>query len=151
MPRAKRNYRVIRALAHKAWREGEHDLEKLADSFNLGVRTIEKWKREDDWQSTEVSIVELHARVERLILEAECVALEDYIKDPENKEKQSLVNMIKHHKEQFAPSKELNQYVIKFMQGVVDFAIENGLEGLREQFQEHGREIADFLRVSNNG
>ena len=114
-------------------------------------RTLEKWRREDDWQGAEVTIVELQAKAERLILEAECVALEDYINDPENKEKQSLINLIKHHKEQFAPSKELNQYVIKFMQGVVDFAIENGLEVLREQFQEHGREIADHLRVSNNG
>ncbi|MCB5263001.1 MAG: hypothetical protein M0Q16_07940 [Candidatus Cloacimonetes bacterium] len=151
MARARRNYKVIRALAYKAWREGEHDLEKLANSFHLGVRTLEKWRREDDWQGAEVTIVELQAKAERLILEAECVALEDYINDPENKEKQSLINLIKHHKEQFAPSKELNQYVIKFMQGVVDFAIENGLEVLREQFQEHGREIADHLRVSNNG
>ncbi len=151
MPREKRDYKVIKALAKDSWRSGERDLQRLATAFDVGIRTIEKWRRDDKWQEAEVSVVELKAKAEKLILEAEIAALEDYIENPKDKEKQSLANMIKNHKEQFAPTKDLNSYIIKFISQVMEFAIENGLDTLRKELQENGRELAEFLRKSNNG
>jgi len=151
MPRAKRNYKLIRTLACQNWIEGEEDLQKLADTYNVGVRTIEKWKREDGWQNREVTLVELRAKVEQLLLEASIKALEDYVANPTNQEKQSLVLLMKQFQKELSPAKELNAYIIKFLEQVIDFCIEKGFDELREQMQEHGHELCEYLRTRNNG
>ncbi len=151
MPREKRNYKLIREQAHNMWSDGEKDLSVIASMYRVSPRTIEKWRREDNWVDAEVTEAELKKRLDKSMIQASIKAFEDYSDNPTDKEKQSLVFLIKHFQKQLDPVKELNNYILLFCEQVVDYFVKEGMDQERELFQANLRDIAEYLRVRNNG
>jgi uncharacterized protein (DUF2164 family) len=151
MPKAKRDYKLIREQAKNAWLNGEKNLENLAKLYHVGLRTLEKYKREDKWADLELSDVHLDQKLERVMKEASIKAFEDYITNPADKEKQSLTNLIKHLEKKLNPTKELNDYILKFLDQLIDYLYEQGMDDVAQAVQANIHDIAEHLRVKNNG
>jgi hypothetical protein len=151
MPREKRNYKLIKEQAHSMWRDGEKDLSVIASMYRVSPRTIEKWRREDNWVDAEVTEAQLKQKLDKVMMEASIKAFEDYTENPTDKEKQSLVFLIKHFQKQLSPAKELNNYILMFCEQVVDYFIQQGMDQERELFQANLHGLAEYLRTRNNG
>jgi uncharacterized protein YeeX (DUF496 family) len=76
-------------------------------------------------------------------------ALREYAKNPADTAIQSLVSMMKQDQKDRQPSKELNDYIVKFLDQVTDFMIEKGHETLLKQFQAILHDLAEYLRLRN--
>jgi hypothetical protein len=60
-----------------------------------------------------------------------------------------LVSLIKQNQKDSEPSKELNDYIVRFLDQVTDFMIEKGHETLLKQFNGIVIDLAEYLRVRN--
>ena len=82
-------------------------------------------------------------------LKALIQALREYAKNPADTALQSLVSLIKQNQKDSEPSKELNDYIVRFLDQVTDFMIEKGHETLLKQFNGIVIDLAEYLRVRN--
>jgi hypothetical protein len=75
--------------------------------------------------------------------------LREYAKFPADTALQSLVNLIKQDQKDSEPAKELNDYIVRFMDQSTDFMIEKGYETLLKQYQAIVLDLAEYLRQRN--
>ena len=57
--------------------------------------------------------------------------------------------MMKQDQKDREPSKELNDYIVRFLDQATDFMIEKGYETLLKQFQGIVMDLAEYLRTRN--
>jgi len=146
-----KDYREKKAACYEKYRQGETDEKKLSVIFGVSALTVKKWITSGNWKQEADEIAELERKINENMMKALNAGLEQYTKDPQNSSLQSLVQLIKDYIKRTQPTKELNEYIIKFLEQSVDYFIGKGLEDLRVMFQEQLVELADYLRVKNNG
>jgi len=146
-----RKYEIKREAALEKYKEGLTDPEKLSVLFDVRPSTVETWIWKYGWKELAKEVIDLEKTIERNMLIALNKGLEAYIENPADTSLQSLVALLKEQMNKNKPSRELNEYIVKFLGQTVDFFIGKGLEDMRQSFQENLIELAEYLRVKNNG
>ena len=144
-----KEFREKKDMAFELYLGGKMDPKDLATMVGCSPVTISKWIKAGKWDNLSKEEKRLDNKLAISRKKALLAALDEYAKDPKNTALQSLVSMLKQAQKQDAPSKELNDHIVKFMDQVTNFMIEKGYEGMLKQFQAIVMELAEYLRVRN--
>ena len=144
-----REFRIKRDNCKEAYLNGKTDPLELAVIFGVSDITVRKWVKSGKWDELLKEENQLDHEIAIARKKALIQALREYAKNPADTAIQSLVSMMKQDQKDRQPSKELNDYIVKFLDQVTDFMIEKGHETLLKQFQSILHDLADYLRVRN--
>lgn len=144
-----RDYRIKRAECERMYLDGKTDASELAAIFSVKPATVEGWIRKYGWKTQEAKQRDIEAEIIRLADEALLVALEEFKKDPANKDLQSLRGMFKEFLERRKPARKFLDYVIKFQEQFKDFCLTKGHLELWETYRQVGQEFSEYLRIHN--
>jgi uncharacterized protein YeeX (DUF496 family) len=144
-----REFRIKRDNCKEAYLNGKTDPTELAVIFGVSDITVRKWVKSGKWDELFKEENQLDHEIAIARKKALIQALREYAKNPADTAIQSLVSMMKQDQKDRQPSKELNDYIVKFLDQVTDFMIEKGYETLLKQFQSILHDLADYLRVRN--
>jgi len=144
-----REFRIKRDNCKEAYLNGKTDPTELAVIFGVSDITVRKWVKSGKWDELFKEERQLDHEISIARKKALIQALREYAKNPADTAIQSLVSMMKQDQKDRQPSKELNDYIVKFLDQVTDFMIEKGHETLLKQFQSILHDLADYLRVRN--
>ena len=144
-----REFRIKRDNCKEAYLNGKTDPLELAVIFGVSDITVRKWVKSGKWDELFKEENQLDHEIVIARKKALIQALREYAKNPADTAIQSLVSMMKQDQKDRQPSKELNDYIVKFLDQVTDFMIEKGHETLLKQFQSILHDLADYLRVRN--
>ncbi len=128
---------------------GNTDSANLAAIFNVSERTILRWIASYGWATEKSEEQQLEAEIDKAVKKALLEALRNYKDNPGEVALQSLTSLLKQYMQKNKPAKELNEYILLFVEQVVDYALDNDLESLREIWQENLVKIAEYLRAKN--
>lgn len=142
-------FREKKEMAFEAFIGGKTSPKELAALVGCSPVTVGKWIAAGKWDKIEGEERKWDRKIAVARKKALLAALEQYAADPKNTALQSLVSMLKAEERKGAPSRELNEYIVKFLDQVTDFMIEKGYEGLLKQFQAQVMELAEYLRMRN--
>ncbi len=142
-------FREKRNLAFEAYIGGKTNPQELADLVGCSPVTVGKWIKAGKWDKIEGEERRLTREISIARKKALITALKEYAKDPKNTALQSLVAIIKQEQKREAPGKELNEYIVTFLDQATDFMIERELSGLLKQFQANLMDMAEYLRQRN--
>ena len=149
MPNNK-HYRAARRSAKEAYLSGERNVALLAETYGVSPRTIYNWIKTGRWDERAQEELTLGARSEVAAKRALVTALEEFAEDPKNQDLRSLVAFLRSEQKRQEPAKELNTYIVKFLDQLTDFLIEKEYPGLLKEFQAITFDLADYLRVRNS-
>ena len=144
-----REFRIKRDNCKEAYLNGKTDPAELAVIFGVSDITVRKWVKSGKWGELFKEENQLDHEIAIARKKALIQALREYAKNPADTAIQSLVSMMKQDQKDRQPSKELNDYIVKFLDQVTDFMIEKGHETLLKQFQSILHDLAEYLRVRN--
>jgi len=144
-----REFRIKRDNCKEAYLNGKTDPTELAVIFGVSDITVRKWVKSGKWDELFKEENQLDHEIAIARKKALIQALREYAKNPADTAIQSLVSMMKQDQKDRQPSKELNDYIVKFLDQVTDFMIEKGHETLLKQFQSILHDLAEYLRVRN--
>jgi uncharacterized protein YjcR len=144
-----REFRIKRDNCKEAYLNGKTDPLELAVIFGVSDITVRKWIKSGKWDELFKEENQLDHEIAIARKKALIQALREYAKNPADTAIQSLVSMMKQDQKDRQPSKELNDYIVKFLDQVTDFMIEKGHETLLKQFQSILHDLAEYLRVRN--
>lgn len=136
-------------MAFEAYIGGKTDPRALAEMVGCSPITVGKWIKAGKWDKIEGEQRRLTREISVARQKVLLVALKEYAKDPKNTALQSLVSIIKQEQKREAPGKELNEYIVTFLDQVTDFMLERELVGLLKQFQANLMDLAEYLRTRN--
>jgi len=136
-------------MAFEAYIGGKTDPRELAEMVGCSPITVGKWIKAGKWDKIEGEQRRLTREISVARQKVLLVALKEYAKDPKNTALQSLVSIIKQEQKREAPGKELNEYIVTFLDQVTDFMIERELTALLKQFQANLMDLAEYLRTRN--
>ncbi|MCB5265667.1 MAG: hypothetical protein LHW41_05445 [Candidatus Cloacimonetes bacterium] len=142
-------FRVKRDNCKETYLNGNTDPIELAVIFGVSDITVRKWIKSGKWEDLFKEERKLDHEIGIARKRALIQALREYAKNPADTALQSLVSLIKQNQKDNEPSKELNDYIVRFLDQVTDFMIEKGHETLLKQFQGIVLDLADYLRVRN--
>ena len=142
-------FRIKRDNCKEAYLNGKTDPTELAVIFGVSDITVRKWIKSGKWDELFKEENQLDHEIAIARKKALIQALREYAKNPADTAIQSLVSMMKQDQKDRQPSKELNDYIVKFLDQVTDFMIEKGHETLLKQFQSILHDLAEYLRVRN--
>ncbi len=111
--------------------------------------TVKKWIKTGHWEDLFREEHKLDREIKLARKKALIQALREYAKNPADTALQSLVSLIKHDQREQEPAKELNDYIVRFLDQTTDYMIEKGHESLLKLFQEIVLDLAEYLRVKN--
>ncbi len=144
-----REFRIKRDNCKEAYLNGKTEPTELAVIFGVSDITVRKWIKGGKWDELFKEENQLDHEIAIARKKALIQALREYAKNPADTAIQSLVSMMKQDQKDRQPSKELNDYIVKFLDQVTDFMIEKGHETLLKQFQSILHDLAEYLRVRN--
>jgi uncharacterized protein YjcR len=144
-----REFRIKRDNCKEAYLNGKTDPLELAMIFGVSDITVRKWIKSGKWDELFKEENQLDHEIAIARKKALIQALREYAKNPADTAIQSLVSMMKQDQKDRQPSKELNDYIVRFLDQVTDFMIEKGHETLLKQFQSILHDLAEYLRVRN--
>jgi uncharacterized protein YjcR len=144
-----REFRIKRDNCKEAYLNGKTDPLELAMIFGVSDITVRKWIKGGKWDELFKEENQLDHEIAIARKKALIQALREYAKNPADTAIQSLVSMMKQDQKDRQPSKELNDYIVRFLDQVTDFMIEKGHETLLKQFQSILHDLAEYLRVRN--
>jgi uncharacterized protein YjcR len=144
-----REFRIKRDNCKEAYLNGKTDPTELAVIFGVSDITVRKWVKNGKWDELFKEENQLDHEIAIARKKALIQALREYAKNPADTAIQSLVSMMKQDQKDRQPSKELNDYIVKFLDQVTDFMIEKGHETMLKQFQGIVLDLAEYLRVRN--
>lgn len=144
-----REFRIKRDNCKEAYLNGKIDPFELAMIFGVSDITVRKWIKGGKWDELFKEENQLDHEIAIARKKALIQALREYAKNPADTAIQSLVSMMKQDQKDRQPSKELNDYIVRFLDQVTDFMIEKGHETLLKQFQSILHDLAEYLRVRN--
>ena len=144
-----REFRIKRDNCKEAYLNGKTDPLELAMIFGVSDITVRKWIKSGKWDELFKEENQLDHEIAIARKKALIQSLREYAKNPADTAIQSLVSMMKQDQKDRQPSKELNDYIVKFLDQVTDFMIEKGHETLLKQFQSILHDLAEYLRVRN--
>lgn len=136
-------------MAFEAYIGGKTDPRELAEMVGCSPITVGKWIKAGGWDKIEGEERRLTREISVARKKALIVALKEYAKDPKNTALQSLVSIIKQEQKREAPGRELNEYIVTFLDQTTDFMIERELSVLLKQFQANLMDLAEYLRTRN--
>jgi hypothetical protein len=143
-------FREKKEMAFEAFISGKTSPKELAALVGASPVTIGKWIAAGKWDKIEGEERELRREISVNQKKALIVALREYAKDPKNTALQSLVGIIKQQQIKELPTRELNDYIVKFLDQTTDYMIERGLDGLLKAFQTEVMDLAEYLRARNS-
>ena len=144
-----REFRIKRDNCKEAYLNSKTDPLELAVIFGVSDITVRKWVKNGKWDELFKEENQLDHEIAIARKKALIQALREYAKNPADTAIQSLVSMMKQDQKDRQPSKELNDYIVKFLDQVTDFMIEKGHETLLKQFQSIVIDLAEYLRTRN--
>lgn len=136
-------------MAFEAYIGGKTDTRELAELVGCSPITVSRWIKAGKWDKIEGEERRLTREISVARKKALITALKEYAKDPKNTALQSLVSIMKQEQKREAPGKELNEYIVKFLDQTTDFMIERGMTSLLKQFQGNIMDLAEYLRQRN--
>jgi hypothetical protein len=139
-------YRKARKEAKELYESGVTDVDVLARRCDVKPNTVKRWIAKGKWQTYAERTAQIQQEIEDAADECLLKALEEFKKDPANKDLQSLNSMLKSYLERRKPDRKLLEYIIRFVEDVVEFAIATNNDQLRTVYQENIAELSDFLR-----
>ena len=142
-------FRIKRDNSKETFLNGNTDPTELAVIFGVSDITVRKWIKSGKWEDLFKEERKLDHEIGIARKRALIQALREYAKNPADTALQSLVSLIKQNQKDNEPSKELNDYIVRFLDQVTDFMIEKGHETMLKQFQSIVLDLADYLRVRN--
>ncbi len=144
-----KEYQVKRTECERLYLDGKTNAGELATIFGVRPATVENWIRKYNWKNKETRLRDLDAEIMQMADEALLTALEEYKKDPANKDLQSLRGMLKEYIDRKKPSRQFLDYVIKFQEQFKEFCLDGGYGDLWEEYRKIGSEFSEYLRVRN--
>ncbi len=150
MSEKKINYRKARVQCQDAYLAGQTNIESLAERFHVAPRTVENWIGKYGWRKMAKEMEELEIRADQARRRAHVVALEEFAKDPTNANLVALVAFLRNEAKRLEPAKELNEYIVKFMDQTTDYFIEKGHTELLSEFQAVIHDLSEYLRIRNH-
>lgn len=136
--------------AFRAYIGGKTDAKEIALLVGCSPVTVGKWIKAGKWDKLQSESRKLDQKIGVARRKALLTALEEYSKDPKSTALQSLVSILKSEMRKDVPAKEVNEYIITFLDQVTDYMIEKGLTELLRLFQANLTDIAEYLRVRNS-
>jgi len=146
-----KKYRQLKALCREEYMKGETDTGRLSARFGVVRNTVRKWIKDGEWDKALDEERNLERQIESQTKRAYLAALRQYNESPGDANLQSLVSLLKQSRKELEPTKELRDYIVKFLDQTTDFMIEGGHETLLKLFQEQVHDLADYLKRRNNG
>lgn len=144
-----KEFRDKKDRAFELYLGGKSDIAELAIAVGCSAKTICKWIKAGKWDNLSAEEKRLDNKLAISRKKALLAALDEFARDPKNVALQSLVSMLKQSQRHDAPSKEVNEYIIRFMDQTTDYMIDKGLTDLLKQYQEILMDLAEYLRLRN--
>ena len=125
----------------------EMDINVHDISMAIGVceQTIYRWIKKGNWNEKKHEAQVLEKQITIYLKKALIQGLKSFANDPNNKDLQSLVSLLKQYKEQNKPTMALKDNLIKFIDGTTDFFLEKNLEEFANTFKGYVVELAEYL------
>lgn len=136
-------------MAREAYLNGNRDIYSLAELVGCSPVTMKKWIEKYGWAEEEMKARGLEKTVEIARREAYLTALQAFAKDPLNYNLQDVVKLLKAEERRTAPSKDLNDHIVVFLDQTTDYMQENDLDMLLKEFKKIVMPLSEYLRKRN--
>ena len=143
-------FREKKDEAFKAYIGGKTDPKEIALLVGCSHVTVQKWIKQGKWDKLQSEDRKLDRRIAVARRKALLTALEEYAKDPKSTALQSLVSILRSEMKKDGDAKEINEYIVTFLDQTTDFFLERGLNGLLKDFQAVLTDLAEYLRKRNS-
>ncbi len=145
----KKIYAEKRKLAYELYLNGDRDHYSLAEKVGCAPVTIKKWIEKYNWAADDLEYAGFKVQAELARQRAYITALQTFADDPLNFKLQDLVKLLEAEKKRTMPSKELNDYIVVFLDQVTDYLLENDMLTMLKEFQKIIHELSEYLRKRN--
>ena len=136
-------------MAREAYLNGNRDIYSLGELVGCSHVTMKKWIEKYGWAEEEMELMGLEKTAELERRRAYVAALRSFTKDPTNYNLQSLVQLLKAEECRTAPSKDLNDHIVVFLDQTTDYMQENDLDMLLKEFKKIVMPLSEYLRKRN--
>jgi transposase len=142
-------YKLKRQAAQTAFLDGTVDTAQLAAMFGVTQTTIQTWAKKGRWREMSKENRGLAQKAEIARTKAIIVALEEFAANPRDVNLQALVSLLRNEQNRVKPARELNDYIVKFLDQLTDFCLEKNYHGLLKELQSILYDLSDYLRLRN--
>lgn len=137
--------RVKKDHARQMYMEMEKSIEEIAVLLSVTPKTIENWRRKENWDDQKNEIVQIEKRIEINAKKALNEGLKAYANSPANCDLQSLVSLLKSYNDKNKPSQAYKENIIKFLDRTVDYFMEKDMKETAQIFKESLTPLAEYL------
>jgi len=139
-------YRNAKKIGRELYESGITDVKLIARNVGVEPRTVSRWIKKESWNTKNEEIKDLQKKIEKAADQLLFVAMQEYTKDPANKDLQSLRGLLREYMERKKPDKRLLEHIIKFQEDVIEFCMQTGNDVLRKHYQASLLDLSEFLR-----
>ena len=125
--------------------EMDISVQEIAKVIGVSDKTIYKWIKKEKWNEKKTETQNLERQISINLRRALNQGLRSFANDPNNKDLQSLVSLLKQYKEQNKPTMAFKDNIIKFIDRTTDFFLEKNLEEFANTFKGYVVELAEYL------
>lgn len=125
--------------------ELEKSIDEIVSLTGIKKRTIETWIRKDKWNDAKNESRQIEKQIDINARKALAKGLKAYATNPENKDLQSLVSLLKSFREGNKPTQTYKENIIKFLDQTTDFFLEKEMTETAQIFKEIITPLAEYL------
>ncbi len=137
--------RIIKDNCKQMYLELDKSIEDIALLSGVKIRTIESWIRKEKWDEQKNETLIIEKKIDANARKALAEGLKAYANNPENKDLQSLVSLLKAFRESNKPSQAYKENIIKFLDQTTDFFLEKNMNETAQIFKECINSLAEYL------
>lgn len=138
-------------LAKDLYLSGMTDCRELAVHLQVPVQTIYRWAKAGGWGNLKKNELTLDVQIKIMSKKALLSGLEQYTADPKNSDLKTVIELLKDYQKKIEPARELNFYIITFLDQIIEYCHTKGLDDLGTHLQEQIHDMAEWFRARNNG
>jgi predicted DNA-binding protein YlxM (UPF0122 family) len=123
----------------------DKSVDEIAEMTGVKRQVIYRWHQMDKWAEKKQESRQIERNIEMNLRRALNKGLKAYADNPEDKDLQSLVSLLRQFKEKNKPTLAYKDNILKFIDGSVDFFLTKDMTETADVFKSIVVELAEYL------
>ena len=145
MPPTTAKNKAIKATCKKLYIDDDKSIAELSLIFGVPEKTIYRWSNDEDWSLLKTHQAAIESKIEINLKLAIVKGLEEFAKNPGDKDLQSLVSLLKQFTERHKPTLAYKDNIMKFLSKTKDYFLEKEMKETAQVFSTCVIDLAEYL------
>jgi len=119
-------------------------IEEISEITGASTDSLYYWHKRDGWADKRNESHIIERSIDLNTKKALNTALKAYVENPENKDLQSLVSLLRQHKDK-KPNAQYKEHVLRYIDKTVDYFLQKGMSETADVFKASAVDLAEYL------